>query len=214
MAETKYTWKERRNAFILRKYGSWDAYWEYRKDHPKRTKPRWAPKEVWEYWEALEKQYPLGEIDARCSRGHTAGGKCSACLKRALAYWQVDVKAYYAVVATQRKRLAAVRRRRIYGMVPAEYEAMLVKQRGRCAICRRPERVDICGVIKALSVDHSHTTGAVRALLCGTCNTTLGMNEKLGLVWMKKMVRYLKKHMSEAEWQVFMQEDATKKTGE
>jgi hypothetical protein len=38
-------------------------------------------------------------------------------------------------------------------------------QGGRCYICRRAT-----GARKRLAVDHDHTTGEVRGLLCSTCN--------------------------------------------
>lgn len=42
-------------------------------------------------------------------------------------------------------------------------------QGGVCKICRRPETQR-----KRLAVDHCHTTGAVRGLLCITCNAEIG----------------------------------------
>lgn len=47
-----------------------------------------------------------------------------------------------------------------------EREMLLDKQKGRCAICQRPET----GFKKKLHVDHNHQTGKVRGLLCATCN--------------------------------------------
>ena len=55
-----------------------------------------------------------------------------------------------------------------YGIEPAEYDAILIKQGGGCAIC---------GSIASrryLHVDHCHKTGRVRGLLCNTCNIGLG----------------------------------------
>jgi hypothetical protein len=56
---------------------------------------------------------------------------------------------------------------RLYGMSLADYHALLARQGGACAICgERPQKV--------LSVDHCHSTGTIRGLLCRTCNTGLG----------------------------------------
>lgn len=56
---------------------------------------------------------------------------------------------------------------RLYGVTPRQYAQMKRKQRGRCLICnRRP--------LNALCVDHCHTTGKVRGLLCRDCNRGLG----------------------------------------
>lgn len=60
-----------------------------------------------------------------------------------------------------------------YGISRAEYDAMLQAQGGVCAICKGPHR----GVGKRLHVDHCHDTGAVRGLLCGNCNTFIGLAE-------------------------------------
>ena len=56
-----------------------------------------------------------------------------------------------------------------YGMTPDEFQAMLADQGGVCFICGREEVLD-----RALSVDHCHTCGAVRGLLCCRCNFALG----------------------------------------
>lgn len=51
---------------------------------------------------------------------------------------------------------------------------MLSAQGKRCAICQR--RFIMRGVQKmAPHVDHCHSTNRVRGLLCGDCNTALGL---------------------------------------
>ncbi len=57
-----------------------------------------------------------------------------------------------------------------YGISLQEYEAMLARQRGLCAICKR--KFDM-----PLHVDHCHATNAIRGLLCRNCNVGLGCYE-------------------------------------
>jgi hypothetical protein len=59
------------------------------------------------------------------------------------------------------------RLREKYDMTEGEYDALVERQDGRCAICA--ERPD-----DRLHVDHDHDTGAVRGLLCRNCNIGLG----------------------------------------
>lgn len=63
-----------------------------------------------------------------------------------------------------------------YGIDEYKYEDMLISQNYTCAICKNPETAtDIrTGKIYELSVDHCHTTGQVRGLLCTNCNTAIG----------------------------------------
>lgn len=61
-----------------------------------------------------------------------------------------------------------------YGITLAEYEQMLVDQDGMCAVCHGPEVVNRSGKIISLAVDHCHSTGKVRGLLCRACNSGIG----------------------------------------
>lgn len=56
-----------------------------------------------------------------------------------------------------------------YGISEAVWDAMYDLQGGRCAICQ----ADFALVTK-VCVDHDHTTGRVRGLLCNVCNQGLG----------------------------------------
>jgi hypothetical protein len=60
--------------------------------------------------------------------------------------------------------------KRLYGISPADYDALLAKQDGVCAICGKPSEETLC-------VDHCHATGTIRGLLCRKCNTGLGCYE-------------------------------------
>jgi len=57
-----------------------------------------------------------------------------------------------------------------YGITADEFNEMVLAQGGKCAICitREPGRY------KTWAIDHCHTTGAVRGLLCDQCNILLG----------------------------------------
>lgn len=61
--------------------------------------------------------------------------------------------------------------RRKYGIEPEQLRAMRDAQGDRCAICKG-ER---CGPGDRLHIDHDHVTGQVRGLLCGRCNTLIGL---------------------------------------
>lgn len=60
------------------------------------------------------------------------------------------------------------RLQRQYSITEQQYEQILKKQNGRCAICNCQQHY------QRLSVDHCHKTGMVRGLLCMHCNRGLG----------------------------------------
>jgi hypothetical protein len=61
-----------------------------------------------------------------------------------------------------------------FGICLSEYNYLLEKQAGKCAICGEKESIIKNGKIQDLSVDHDHETGVVRGLLCYRCNTGIG----------------------------------------
>lgn len=65
-------------------------------------------------------------------------------------------------------------RKQAYGVTKEEYDALMVKQGGKCAICRKDHGTIIRGRQTPLGVDHCHKTGKVRGLLCQGCNVGLG----------------------------------------
>jgi hypothetical protein len=55
-----------------------------------------------------------------------------------------------------------------YGITIEQYDALLIAQGGRCAVCRGS------GDGKPWHVDHCHDTGEVRGILCALCNRGIG----------------------------------------
>jgi hypothetical protein len=60
--------------------------------------------------------------------------------------------------------------RKKYGISLEDYNELYKYQNGLCAVCQQPPEPD-----KPLHVDHDHTTGVVRGLLCSNCNKALGL---------------------------------------
>lgn len=72
-------------------------------------------------------------------------------------------------------RLAAYYRKKNYGLECEEFEDLVQAQHGKCAICGRLYEPDAAKrASMRMTVDHGHTTGKVRGLLCGSCNAGLG----------------------------------------
>ena len=70
-----------------------------------------------------------------------------------------------------------------FGITTEGYNHLWKKQNGLCAICKKPETV-IGGrkdktSFRYLAVDHSHSNGHIRGLLCFSCNTALGKIESV-----------------------------------
>ena len=85
---------------------------------------------------------------------------------------------------------------RNYGITLQDYNKMLEDQKGVCYICGLPETVvrnKKTGTKIALAVDHCHTKGTVRRLLCARCNKGLG-GFKDNIESLENAIKYLKEH--------------------
>lgn len=99
-------------------------------------------------------------------------------------YWEADkgrhryrCKDCHLGQSRQRWRRTGGRNQRLanlkskFGLTEDQYAELLAAQGGGCAICgRTPEEMR-----KTLPVDHCHTNGHVRGILCSPCNTGIGM---------------------------------------
>lgn len=62
-------------------------------------------------------------------------------------------------------KVREMRLARVYGLSADDYNRLVERQGGRCAICKEDGA--------RLFVDHDHATGAVRGLLCHDCNIAI-----------------------------------------
>jgi hypothetical protein len=101
------------------------------------------------------------------SKGHSQGrvSRCIPCVAIHGAAWYAKNRRRHNEKAREN------RYRRNFGMTLKDYDNLLVKQNRLCAICG----TDRNNQGKRFSVDHNHKTGAVRGLLCDSCNTGIGM---------------------------------------
>jgi predicted SprT family Zn-dependent metalloprotease len=81
-----------------------------------------------------------------------------------------------------------------YNLTPEQYNEMARQQDYKCAICN----TDVTNNIRAnkqiaLSVDHNHTTGNIRELLCMKCNYGLGYFRDSAEI-LDKASKYIDKH--------------------
>jgi hypothetical protein len=56
-----------------------------------------------------------------------------------------------------------------FKLTQEDYDELVKQHNGLCAICRKS-----CISGKQLAVDHSHTSGEIRGLLCMNCNHGIG----------------------------------------
>ncbi len=76
--------------------------------------------------------------------------------------------------------------RRKFGITAGDYDMMCEEQKGCCAICGKHESE----FTRRHAVDHCHTTGRVRGLLCTKCNNGLGCYDD-DIARLKNAIKYL-----------------------
>lgn len=81
--------------------------------------------------------------------------------------------------------------KRRYGVTTEDYDRMLSDQNGGCKLCGKPPAMT-SQITLRLFIDHCHTTGKVRGLLCARCNTGLGFVDQSE--WLSKALEYREAH--------------------
>ncbi|MCB1711167.1 MAG: endonuclease VII domain-containing protein [Candidatus Riesia sp.] len=95
-------------------------------------------------------------------------------------------KAYYqSPKGIESSRRAHLKRK--YGISLEEYEKLSKKQNNKCAICTKEENSERNNF---LCVDHNHSTGQIRGLLCSNCNRGLGLLKDNEII-LNNAIKYL-----------------------
>lgn len=77
--------------------------------------------------------------------------------------------------------------KKVFGITLIEYKLMLENQQHKCKICNKHKNE----FKKQLAVDHCHSTGRIRGLLCEKCNVGLG-SFKDNIEVLTQAIEYLK----------------------
>lgn len=86
-------------------------------------------------------------------------------------------------------RMKDMERKKKYGVLAGWYAETLQTQEGRCAICTASE----AGGMGDFHVDHCHSSGKVRGLLCHNCNLLLG-HASDDITILESAIRYVTLH--------------------
>lgn len=89
-----------------------------------------------------------------------------------------------------RKKYAKKHRLKAYGLTHETFAEKLARQNNQCAMCK----LEFSEENKPV-VDHCHSSGKTRDLLCHGCNTALGHVEKAG--FLEAALGYLAKHKAD-----------------
>jgi len=131
------------------------------------------------------------KLNKYCLRGHNQdihryykpdgrSGGCKVCRALINKKWETE-KRLKDPDWQKKKRLKAD-----WGLTLEEYQEMLNQQNNKCAICGS---TDLKG--KQRAIDHNHTTGKIRGILCNNCNNGLG-RFKDNINFLQNAIKYLK----------------------
>ena len=124
------------------------------------------------------------------NRGNGLHSWCRECEKEANKARYIPRPKRERVVRSDKEISLGAKKRMLkhrYGITIEEYEAMYEIQNGVCAICENEFKL---GGHKGLYVDHDHSTGEVRGLLCSSCNSAIGKLRESKII-IENAIKYL-----------------------
>lgn len=120
------------------------------------------------------------------SKGYTIA-RCKVCVRKAANEYYSKYKLNESYV--NKRRISNLKAHYVYfyGITYEDKLKMYDQQNGLCMICNNKMILP-----RGCYVDHDHSTGKVRDLLCAKCNTGLGYFENKD--FLEKAKGYIKKH--------------------
>jgi hypothetical protein len=133
-----------------------------------------------------------GEFKAVCKRGHTkarngSGKNCRECIRITSAEWRDRNYARHSDGARQKNwRDVGILNEDGSIFTINDFNRHFQIQGGSCKICGTHQAT----LKRALAVDHDHSTGLFRGLLCSNCNSALGLVDE-NTETIRRLVEYL-----------------------
>lgn len=124
----------------------------------------------------------VSEFPVDIHRPKGISDRCKPCVAAIFREHQRKLKS--EDISEYRRRNRKNNLKRIYGLTLEEYGEMADACGNKCQACGDPPG------IKPLFVDHCHATGKVRGLLCGKCNTSLGLLKEDPEI-MRRLIAYI-----------------------
>jgi len=119
--------------------------------------------EGFKYCRRCERTLPIDDFyPLRRSEPDVRAARCKRCAIETSTQWNLAHKDRFHASGEKS------RRKRLYGLLAGDYEALVERQRGLCPICLKP-------LAGRIHIDHKHGTKQVRGLLHTTCNSGIGM---------------------------------------
>lgn len=128
---------------------------------------------------AIQNNEPFYNNGKPCKQGHAGKRDTATSLC-------IDCKEYRRLKRKPKNRKYDLAK---FGLTVEQYDELLQKQNGVCAICKRPETIILNWKLKPLAVDHCHETNRIRGLLCAQCNVGIG-NLKHNPDWLRAAALY------------------------
>lgn len=127
---------------------------------------------------------PLSEYYKDKSHKDGLAYKCKPCANMAIATWKRNNPEQHKIHQKRRDLKSK------YNISMEKFNELLLVQNNKCKICNTEFKTE-----KGTHIDHCHTTGNIRGLLCANCNVLLGMS-KDSIDILKSAQIYLKKYNS------------------